>query len=107
MAVTAAIAGAAVMVGTTAYSMKASSDQRGDAKKAADEQAKKDQDLQKQAQDQTAAVNESDIQKQARLRQKQSASPSQGSMGTILTSPLGVPNSSAAASSGGKTLLGM
>lgn len=105
MAATAAIS--AVMIGATAFQMKNSSDQRADAQKAANDQSQKEQDLQKQAQDQTAADNEGAIQKQARLRQQQSASPAGGSLGTILTSPSGVQNSASAANTGGKTLLGM
>lgn len=108
MAVTAAIAGAAVMVGTTAYSMKSSADARSDAQNAANDQAKKQDDLQKQylqqQSDATAAAAETKKQQDLKAR-LQSTSANQGSMGTILTSPLGIQNS--APSTGGKTLLGM
>lgn len=106
MGVTAAIVAGVVAVGSTAYQMKNSSDQRSQAQDAADQQQKQQDDLQKQQRDTMAAANETDSQQRARMRQQQNASPLQGSQGTILTSPLGIANSSTP-NTGGKTLLGM
>lgn len=107
MGVTAAIVTAAAVVGGTAYQMKNASDARSDAKDAADEQAKKQQDAEnqykQQQSDSQAAAAETEAQQKA--RQKQMSNSSQGYQGTILTGPLGVPNS--APQTGGKTLLGM
>lgn len=108
MGITAAIVGAVAAIGGTTYSAVSYENNRKEQKKIRDDQEQKQiqaqADLQQKQKNEQSNDMAMSARASARQRQRMNAAAAQGRSGTILTSPLGIPNGDQQVT--GKTLLG-